>query len=175
MGDGPGLSHTGWYEPRRVRPMLAGSNWCTVPVVPGKLQHQVVSPNRRVKKRLGKTYIVQTWRGLQGNEAEIFKSGTLLLNGEKKPCKPAELEVLDPANNIAKCALDSWSSASALVLISSTRSSRLTLYEGKYHQIRRMFSGSATLPHCTSLPSSDELHSVFPQPSATECHGRSGG
>lgn len=84
----------------------------------GQLQHQVVSPNRKARKRLGKTYVIKAWRDFKGDEAEIFKAGTLLLNGETKPCRPADLEILDPVNNLAK----------------------VTLYEGKYHQIRRMFS-----------------------------------
>jgi hypothetical protein len=88
----------------------------------GQLQHQVVSPNRKVKKRLGKTYVIKAWRAFKGDEPEVFKAGTLMLNGEKKPCKPADLKILDPINDIAK----------------------VTLYEGKYHQIRRMFSGMNT-------------------------------
>jgi 16S rRNA U516 pseudouridylate synthase RsuA-like enzyme len=68
----------------------------------GQLQHQVASPNRKAKKRLGKTYIIKAWRGFNGNEPEIFKAGTLMLNGETKPCKPADLEILDPVNNMAK-------------------------------------------------------------------------
>jgi len=62
----------------------------------------VVSPKRKIGKRLGKTYIVHAWRSFDGKEEEIFKSGTLLLNGEKKPCKPAGFEIIDPVKNIAK-------------------------------------------------------------------------
>jgi 16S rRNA U516 pseudouridylate synthase RsuA-like enzyme len=62
----------------------------------------VVSPNRKAKKRLGKTYVIKAWRDFKGDEAEIFKAGTLLLNGETKPCRPADLEILDPVNNLAK-------------------------------------------------------------------------
>ena len=45
----------------------------------------------------------------------VLGAGTLLLEGEDKPLLPAELEVL------------------------STRRARLTLHEGRYHQIKRMF------------------------------------
>jgi 16S rRNA pseudouridine516 synthase len=45
-----------------------------------------------------------------------FASGTLLLAGEKEPCAPAELRVLAP------------------------REAELTLTEGRYHQVRRMFA-----------------------------------
>jgi len=70
--------------------------------IAGQLQHQVVSPNRKARKRLGKTYVIKAWRDFKGDEAEIFKAGTLLLNGETKPCRPADLEILDPVNNLAK-------------------------------------------------------------------------
>ena len=48
--------------------------------------------------------------------AATFASGTLLLESEDKPLLPAELEVLGP------------------------RHARLTLHEGRYHQVRRMFA-----------------------------------
>jgi 16S rRNA pseudouridine516 synthase len=51
---------------------------------------------------------------LRGDEAEIFASGTLLLDGEAAPLQPAAIQVLDP------------------------RRVRLTLTEGRYHQVRRM-------------------------------------
>ena len=53
---------------------------------------------------------------LKGDEVETFKSGALLLNGEKKPLLPANLEILSPT----------------LV--------RLEIFEGKYHQVKRMFA-----------------------------------
>jgi 16S rRNA pseudouridine516 synthase len=45
-----------------------------------------------------------------------FASGTLLLVGETAPCAPAELRLLAP------------------------REAELTITEGRYHQVRRMFS-----------------------------------
>ena len=53
---------------------------------------------------------------LRGDEAAMFASGTLMLESETTPLLPAELEVLGP------------------------RRARLTLHEGRYHQVRRMFA-----------------------------------
>jgi 16S rRNA pseudouridine516 synthase len=46
----------------------------------------------------------------------LFASGTLLLAGEKEPCAPAELRLESP------------------------REALVTMTEGRYHQVRRMFS-----------------------------------
>ena len=53
---------------------------------------------------------------------DLFAAGTLLLRGERKPCAPARLE-LDPA---------AGPEAPGRV--------RLTLTEGRYHQVKRMFA-----------------------------------
>ncbi len=55
-------------------------------------------------------------RPLKGDEASIFASGTMMLESEDKPLLPAVLEVLSPTE------------------------ARLTLTEGRYHQVRRMFA-----------------------------------
>jgi 16S rRNA pseudouridine516 synthase len=55
-------------------------------------------------------------RPLRGDEAEVFASGALLLDAEDTPLAPATLEVVDPTH------------------------ARLTLTEGRYHQVRRMFA-----------------------------------
>ena len=47
--------------------------------------------------------------------AELFASGTLMLDDEDKPCLPSRVEVLGP------------------------REARLELTEGRYHQVKRMF------------------------------------
>lgn len=78
----------------------------------GKLLHRIVSP----RSHLPKVYEAQLARDLRGDEAKIFASGTLRLESEREPCAPAQLEVLD------------------------ARRARLTLYEGRYHQARRMFA-----------------------------------
>ena len=78
----------------------------------GALLHRIVSP----KAKLDKVYEVQLAQDLRGDEAAIFASGSLLLESDDKPLLPAELEVLGP------------------------RQARLTLHEGRYHQVRRMFA-----------------------------------
>jgi 16S rRNA pseudouridine516 synthase len=78
----------------------------------GSLLHRIVAP----KSKLAKIYEVTLARDLRGNEAEVFASGTLLLESEKEPLAPAALQVIGP------------------------RQARLTLTEGRYHQARRMFA-----------------------------------
>lgn len=78
----------------------------------GQLLHRIIAP----KSKLPKVYLVTLAEDLRGDEAAVFASGTLMLEGEQTPLLPAELEVLGP------------------------RSARLTLHEGRYHQVRRMFA-----------------------------------
>lgn len=78
----------------------------------GALLHRIISPRAEVAKR----YLADLARPLRGDEAERFASGTLLLDGEERPLLPATLEPL------------------------SERRARLTVTEGRYHQVRRMFA-----------------------------------
>ncbi|WP_058833653.1 pseudouridine synthase [Luteimonas abyssi] len=78
----------------------------------GTLLHRIVSP----KSALPKVYVATLARDLRGDEAAVFASGALLLESDDKPLMPAGMEVLGP-----RCA-------------------RLTLHEGRYHQVRRMFA-----------------------------------
>lgn len=78
----------------------------------GQLLHRIISP----KSKLPKVYLAQLAEDLRGDEAALFASGRLLLEGEKTPLLPAELDVVD------------------------ARTARLTLHEGRYHQVRRMFA-----------------------------------
>ena len=87
----------------------------------GAMQHRIVSP----KSKLDKVYEAELAEDLRGDETALFASGELMLDGETKPLLPAELEVLGP------------------------RKARLTLHEGRYHQVRRMFA--ATGNHVTAL------------------------
>ncbi len=80
----------------------------------GAFLHRLISP----KSSLPKTYEAILARPLEGHEAALFASGTLVLRGEEKPCLPAQLEV------------------------TGERTARLTLVEGKYHQVRRMFAAA---------------------------------
>ena len=78
----------------------------------GALLHRIISP----KSELPKVYEATLAQPLRGDEAALFASGTLMLESEQKPLLPAELEVL------------------------SLQRARLTLHEGRYHQVRRMFA-----------------------------------
>ncbi len=87
----------------------------------GNLLHRIISPRANIAKR----YHVTLDRPLKGDEAEIFASGTLLLEGEDKPLLPARIEVLSPT------------------------SAHVTVTEGRYHQVRRMFAAVGN--HVTAL------------------------
>lgn len=78
----------------------------------GALLHRIISP----KAEIPKVYEATLARPLRGDEAALFASGALMLESEQKPLLPAELETLDPQR------------------------ARLTLHEGRYHQVRRMFA-----------------------------------
>jgi len=78
----------------------------------GDLLHRVISPKRHVAK----VYRATLARPLTGTEGEVFAAGGLVLEGEDKPLSPAVLEVLSPTE------------------------ARLTVTEGRYHMVRRMFA-----------------------------------
>jgi 16S rRNA pseudouridine516 synthase len=78
----------------------------------GGLLHRIVSP----KSKLDKVYEATLADDLRGDEAQVFASGTLMLESEQTPLLPAELEII------------------------GARNVRLTLHEGRYHQVRRMFA-----------------------------------
>jgi 16S rRNA pseudouridine516 synthase len=83
------------------------------------LVHRLTSPRHKVPKLYRATLDADLPPGI----GEIFAAGTLVLSGEKEPCAPATLRILGP------------------------REAELTLTEGKYHQVRRMFASQG----CTVL------------------------
>lgn len=76
----------------------------------GQWSHRITSP----KSDCEKTYWLQTAEPIPHNAIEQFARG-LFLHNEKQRLLPAQLEILDD------------------------HSARLTLREGKYHQVKRMF------------------------------------
>ena len=78
----------------------------------GQLLHRIISP----KGERAKVYEATLAEPLRGNEGVLFASGAMLLDSETTPLKPAVLEVLSPTQ------------------------ARLTITEGRYHQVRRMFA-----------------------------------
>jgi len=63
-----------------------------------------------------KRYHVTLKWPMHGGEAAAFASGTLMLEGEDKPLLPATMETLSPTT------------------------ATVTITEGRYHQVRRMFA-----------------------------------
>jgi 16S rRNA pseudouridine516 synthase len=85
----------------------------------GALLHRITSP----KAALAKVYEAELAQDLRGDEVALFASGTLMLESEKTALAPAGLEPLGP------------------------RRARVTLVEGRYHQIRRMFAAVGNHVH----------------------------
>jgi 16S rRNA pseudouridine516 synthase len=77
-----------------------------------QLVHRLTSPKHKVPKE----YRAMLDRDVDASWVETFASGTIQLDGEPKPCAPAELRIVDRNEAI------------------------VTLTEGKYHQVRRMFA-----------------------------------
>lgn len=77
-----------------------------------QLVHRLTSPKHKVDK----VYRATVDRDLDPGLIERFAAGTLQLEGEKAPCAPAGLVIRD------------------------ARTAEITLVEGKYHQVRRMFA-----------------------------------
>uniref|UniRef100_UPI003216E31C 16S rRNA pseudouridine(516) synthase n=1 Tax=Dyella sp. TaxID=1869338 RepID=UPI003216E31C len=78
----------------------------------GALLHRIISPRAQVAK----VYEAELASDLRGDEGALFASGTMMLEAEREPLDPAQLEVLGP------------------------RRARLSITEGRYHQVRRMFA-----------------------------------
>ncbi|MEZ5387816.1 MAG: pseudouridine synthase [Prosthecobacter sp.] len=78
----------------------------------GSLVHRYTSP----KSDIEKTYIIETDRELDPALTDVFAKGNLILRNETKACLPAKLEIVSP------------------------KTARLTITEGRYHQVRRMFA-----------------------------------
>jgi len=87
----------------------------------GQLLHRIIHP----KSACGKTYHAVLDRPLEGHEEALFRSGELMLKGETKPLLPAVLQPL------------------------AEREALVTLREGRYHQVRRMFAAAGN--HVTAL------------------------
>lgn len=77
----------------------------------GEWSHRITSPRHRCEK----SYLVTLAEPLDESLVERFAEG-IELKGEKEKTKPAKLEILSP------------------------KEARLTISEGKYHQVKRMFA-----------------------------------
>ena len=86
----------------------------------GQWSHRITSPKHKMPKR----YQVTLQNPIDDNAGEVFAAGILLRN-EHKRTRPAELKINDPHHV------------------------ELTIYEGKYHQVKRMFAALGN--HVTDL------------------------
>jgi 16S rRNA pseudouridine516 synthase len=86
----------------------------------GQWSHRITSPKHKLPKR----YCVTLQEPIQANAATLFTEGILLRN-EHKRTRPAQLKVISPQHV------------------------ELIIYEGKYHQVKRMFAAIGN--HVTSL------------------------
>ena len=77
----------------------------------GKLSHELLSPTHHVSK----IYYAKLDKPVPQDAVRFFKDGIDI--GDEKPTLPAELDILD----------EDFTSA------------RLTIYEGRFHQVKRMF------------------------------------
>lgn len=77
----------------------------------GQWSHRITSPKHHCEK----TYLVTLADPVEDFYAEKFAEG-ILLRGEREPCLPAQLEIFDDYNV------------------------NLTISEGRYHQVKRMFA-----------------------------------
>ena len=77
-----------------------------------ELVHRLTSPRHKVPK----VYRASVAQDLRPELIPLFAGGTLQLKDETAPCAPAELKIISP------------------------REAELTLIEGRYHQVRRMFA-----------------------------------
>ncbi len=78
----------------------------------GNLVHRFTSPKADVEK----IYVAEVDQDIDPALIDVFAKGDLMLRSETKPCLPAKLEIV------------------------SSKTARLTITEGRYHQVRRMFA-----------------------------------
>lgn len=79
----------------------------------GQWNHRITSPRHECNK----VYRVTTANPISTETAALFAAG-VQLHGEKAPTRPAQLELI------------------------SSHEARLTIHEGKYHQVKRMFAAA---------------------------------
>ena len=77
-------------------------------------QHDLIHKLTSPKNHVSKIYETRVEGELTQKMVDILASGTLMMHGETKPCLPARLEILTPNR------------------------ARVTVQEGRYHQVRRM-------------------------------------
>ena len=79
-------------------------------------QHELIHLLTSPKHHVDKVYEAEVASDLSEEMVRLFASGTLMLEGETKPCLVAKLEIV------------------------AQRHARITVNEGRFHQVRRMFA-----------------------------------
>ncbi|MBK9078170.1 MAG: rRNA pseudouridine synthase [Hyphomicrobium sp.] len=92
----------------------------------GALLHRIIAPKSNITKR----YRATLARPLRGDEAAALASGKLMLEGESKPLLPVSMDCI-AAPSLSEPVV------------------QVTLSEGRYHQVRRMFAALGN--HVTAL------------------------
>lgn len=85
----------------------------------GQWSHRITSPQRDCKK----TYLVETADPISEDSVLSFEKG-IHLDNEKRPTLPAHIEIIDE------------------------HTARLTISEGRYHQVKRMFGAMGNKVDC---------------------------
>ena len=96
----------------------------------GELAHRLLSPKRHV----GKTYLAVLDREIGEHEIRLFAEGLIIDDEEPFTALPAALRLLDKAETqfYDDVSIPSDAPGGARVLV--------TIQEGKYHQVKRMFA-----------------------------------
>ena len=103
----------------------------------GVLLHRAIAPKSKVAKR----YLARLARPLRGDEADVLASGNLMLEGETKPLLPVTMEIVkNPESCFGLADVDGEADGPIVAV---------TLLEGRYHQVRRMFAALGN--HVTAL------------------------
>lgn len=105
----------------------------------GQWNHRLTSP----RSHCAKTYHLTTAEPIQPTTMHLFAEG-VQLHGEKKPTLPSQLEMLGPCE------------------------ARLTLNEGKYHQVKRMFAATGNRVITLHRERIGQIH-LDPELSAGQC------
>lgn len=99
----------------------------------GALAHELLSPTKHVAK----TYYAKVFGKVTAEDVCLFEAGVDI--GEDKLTKPAKLVVLRNDMTLAETAVDGLAEREDVTETSIFSEIELTITEGKFHQVKRMF------------------------------------
>ena len=111
LGDRDQLEHIKSAELQIVGRLDKDTSGLLFLTTDGAWNHKMCAPNQHLKK----TYLAELAEKIDSNAINLFKTG-ILLRSESRPTKPAELEIL------------------------SDKQVKISIEEGRYHQVKRMFA-----------------------------------